>query len=165
MIGVFLLYSAIQKHEASEVGVHTVAMMPSPTQMLTVTPTQQPTPSSGNPPTNPPPIDTLPPPTAIPTQAPSGRYKDGNYTGDVADAFYGNIQVQAVISGGKLTDVIFLQYPNDRQTSVEINTQAMPMLKSEALSAQSAAVDGVSGATDSSHAFIQSLGSALAKAS
>jgi uncharacterized protein with FMN-binding domain len=92
------------------------------------------------------------------------QYKDGEYTGDAANAFYGNIQVKAIIQNGQISDVQFLKYPNDRQTSVEINTQAMPLLKSEAISAQSARVDIVSGATDSSQAFIQSLSAALAKA-
>ncbi len=108
------------------------------------------------------------PPTSAPTTAPApqqmGKYKDGTYTGSVADAFYGNIQVQAVISGGKIADVIFLQYPSDRSTSVYINSQAMPLLKQEAIQAQSAQVDGVSGATASSGAFIESLGNALQKA-
>lgn len=92
------------------------------------------------------------------------RYKDGTYIGDASDALYGYVQVQAVIRGGKITDVIFLKYPSDRSTSREINNQAMPDLKREAIQAQSAQVDGVSGATDSSQAFIQSLGSALQKA-
>lgn len=93
-----------------------------------------------------------------------GQYKDGKYTGSVADAYYGNIQVQAVVAGGKLSDVIFLQYPNDRSTSIRINQQAMPYLKQEAIAAQSAAVDTISGATDSSGAFRQSLVVALAQA-
>lgn len=91
-------------------------------------------------------------------------YKDGTYTGNSADAVYGNIQVQAVISGGKVTDVVFLSYPNDRSTSIEINQQATPLLKQEAIQVQGANVDGVSGATDSSQAFIQSLSSALQQA-
>lgn len=93
-----------------------------------------------------------------------GQYKDGTYTGDVVDAFYGNVQVKAIVVGGKLTDVQFLDYPQDRHTSVEINTQAMPQLKSEAITAQSANVDIVSGATQTSRGFIQSLQSALQKA-
>ncbi|HEX3096025.1 MAG TPA: hypothetical protein VHQ20_02810, partial [Patescibacteria group bacterium] len=50
-------------------------------------------------------------PITIPTAPPvsAGKYKDGTYTGSVADAYYGNIQVKAIISGGKITDVIFLQ--------------------------------------------------------
>lgn len=107
---------------------------------------------------------TSPAPAPGMTSARPGRYKDGTYTGSVADAFYGNIQVQAVISGGRIVDVIFLQYPSDRGTSVRINSQAMPILKREAIQAQSAQVDGVSGATASSGAFIESLGSALQKA-
>jgi uncharacterized protein with FMN-binding domain len=99
--------------------------------------------------------------SATPTSA---TYKDGSYTGSVANAYYGNIQVKAVIQGGKLTDVQFLQYPNDRANSVAINQQAMPYLKQEALQAQSAQVDVVSGATDTSEAFVQSLTTALSTA-
>ena len=107
-----------------------------------------------------------PPKAVAPKPAPiqTGQYKDGTYTGSVADAYYGYIQVEAVIQGGKLSDVIFLQYPSDRRTSVQINSQAMPYLKSEAIQAQSANVNIVSGASDSSRAFIESLGSALAVA-
>lgn len=101
---------------------------------------------------------------STPAATPSAAYKDGTYTGSPADAFYGNIQVKVIVSGGKISDVLFLQYPNDRDTSIWINQQAMPMLRQEALRAQNARVDGVSGATDTSQAFIQSLASALAKA-
>lgn len=105
-------------------------------------------------------------PTAIPPTVPptSSGYKNGSFTGDVADAFYGNIQVRIAMQDGKITDVQFLQYPNDRDNSIQINEYAMPILKSEAIQAQSANVDIVSGATDSSQAFIQSLQSALNKA-
>lgn len=102
--------------------------------------------------------------TVPPTAKPRGQYKDGTYTGGVADAFYGNVQVQAVISGGKLVDVKWLQYPSDRQTSIEINSQAMPLLTQEAIQVQSANVSGVSGASATSAAFIESLGSALQQA-
>lgn len=94
----------------------------------------------------------------------TAKYKDGTYTGSVADAFYGNVQVQAIVKGGKVASVQFLQYPNDRPNSVEINQQAMPFLQQEAIKAQSAHVDVVSGATDTSQAFIQSLSVALSKA-
>ena len=93
-----------------------------------------------------------------------GQYKNGTYTGSVADAFYGNVQVQVTISSGQITDVQFLQYPNDRSTSVYINSQAMPLLKQEAIQAQSANVSGVSGASATSAAFIQSLTDALSQA-
>ncbi len=128
---------------------------PTPTQV----PTETPIPSAG--PTAPPPTPT---PTNIPTPIPSGAYKDGTYSGDVTDAFYGYMQVQVVVSGGKISDIQFLQYPNDRQTSIEINSQALPILRSETIEAQNAQIDIVSGATDSSFAYIQSLKSALTKA-
>jgi uncharacterized protein with FMN-binding domain len=102
--------------------------------------------------------------TPVPTSAQTGLYKDGTYTGKAADAFYGLIQVKAVINGGKITDVIFLQYPNDRPNSIRINTQAMPYLKAEAIQIQSYDVDTVSGASDSTQGFRDSLKSALTQA-
>ncbi|MDX8525996.1 FMN-binding protein [Mesorhizobium sp. MSK_1335] len=92
-------------------------------------------------------------------------YADGAYTGPAADAYYGIIQIQALVQGGRLTALKILKYPNDRRTSVNINRQALPMLRDEAISAQSADVDIISGATLTSRAFIQSLGGALKKAS
>lgn len=103
-------------------------------------------------------------PTATPAPVLASGFKDGTYTGDPADAFYGNIQVQATISGGEITNIQFLQSPNDRGESIQINQQADPVLAQEAIQAQSANVDIVSGATDSSQAFVQSLQSALNKA-
>ena len=91
-------------------------------------------------------------------------YKDGSYTGSVADAQWGYIQVKAIISNGKITDVQFLQYPNERDRSIMINSYADPQLTSEAIAAQSANVDIITGATDTSQAFIQSLSDALSQA-
>lgn len=92
-------------------------------------------------------------------------YADGVYTGPAADAYYGIVQIQALVQGGRVTALKVLRYPNDRRTSVNINRQALPMLRDEAISAQSADVDIISGATLTSKAFIQSLGGALRKAS
>lgn len=94
-----------------------------------------------------------------------GSYKDGEYIGSMADAYYGNVQVKITISSGKIADVQFLQYPSDRRTSVEINTQAMPYLRQEAIQSQNAQVDTISGATQTSRAFRESLQSALNQAS
>ncbi len=119
------------------------------------------------PPTDTPlPTDTPIPPTDIPTLPPanSNKYRDGLYKGDVANAFYGNVQVQIRITSGKIAVVQFLDYPHDRRTSQFINSQAMPYLKTEAIRAQSAEVDIISGATLTSQAFIESLQSALNKA-
>lgn len=99
-----------------------------------------------------------------PTTTPQGKYKNGTYTGSVADAYYGYVQVQAIISGGKIVDVKFLQYPNDNSTSISINSQAMPYLTQEAIQAQSARVNTVTGASATSDAFVQSLQNALKQA-
>ena len=105
-----------------------------------------------------------PAPAPKPKPKPAGAFVDGTYTGVVADAYYGNIQVEAVIQNGMLADVIFLQHPSDRNTSVRINNMAMPQLKSEAIQTQSANVNTISGASASSQAFSQSLQSALNQA-
>jgi len=94
----------------------------------------------------------------------SASYKDGTYTGSIANAFYGNVQVQVSISGGKITNVHFLQYPNDNPNSQNINQQATPYLKQEAIQAQSANVNTITGATFTSQAFVQSMSSALNQA-
>jgi uncharacterized protein with FMN-binding domain len=98
------------------------------------------------------------------TPVPGELYKDGSYTGSIVDAQWGYVQVKAVIRNGKISDVQFLQYPNDRSRSVYINSIADPELTSEAIQAQSANVDIITGATDTSLAFIQSLSNALAQA-
>jgi len=95
----------------------------------------------------------------------SASYNNGTYTGSAANAYYGNVQVKATISGGKITSVDFLQSPNTHETSVIINQQAMPYLQQEAIQSQSANVQIVSGATFTSQAFQQSLQSALQQAS
>lgn len=141
----------------------------SPTTVVAPTQTNQ-TPVSQNPPasTTTDPNTTGQPATTPPTPATppvsQGQYKDGTYNGSVADAFYGQMQVQAIVSGGKITDVQFLQFPNDRGETQQVSARALPVLKSEAIAAQSANVNAVSGATQDSQAFQQSLQSALDQA-
>lgn len=149
----------------------TPAPTPTPTPVATTqtpaptkTPTPTPTPTKTPTPTPAPAPTPAPTPAPAPAPKPKGQYTDGTYTGSTADAYYGYVQIQATISGGKLTDVTFLQYPSDRSTSRYINSQAMPLLKEEAIQAQSANVSGVSGASDTSAAFVQSLGDALVQA-
>jgi uncharacterized protein with FMN-binding domain len=64
----------------------------------------------------------------------------------------------------KLRAINVPTYPNHTDRSVYINSQALPILKSEALRAQSANINLVSGATDTSQAFAESLQSAILKA-
>jgi uncharacterized protein with FMN-binding domain len=142
------------------VNIPVVPTTPAKEVVVPVTPT--PTPVVTPPVTPTPVIPTVP---VAPTPViPKGQYRDGTYQGVSADAYYGYIQVEAVIQGGKISDVIFLDHPQDRRESMVINNYAMPRLTSEAISAQTANVNVVSGATDTSNAFVQSLASALVKA-
>jgi uncharacterized protein with FMN-binding domain len=94
----------------------------------------------------------------------SSSYKDGTYTGNVADTPYGPVQIAAVISGGKITDINFLEMPTDEQRSRMITSESKPMLKQAAITAQSANIDFVSGATSTSYGYQESLQAALDKA-
>ncbi len=109
-------------------------------------------------------IPSVPTVAPVPVTKPKGQYINGTYTGSAVDAYYGIVQVSAVVKGGKLAKISLLQYPNDREQSQEISNRSFPILESEAIQSQSAQVDGVSGATQTSDAFTQSLGTALAKA-
>jgi uncharacterized protein with FMN-binding domain len=104
------------------------------------------------------------PPTMTPTELPGSAFIDGIYTGGQEDAHWGNVTVAVTISNGMLSDVQFLEYPNHRNRSVEINDYAIPELIQETIQAQSAEVDLVSGATDTSRAYLKSLETALQQA-
>jgi len=93
------------------------------------------------------------------------RYRDGSSTGSAFDAYYGVVQVQAVIHGGRVVAVNVLRYPFHSWTSRSINSRALPRLKQEVIRAQSADVHAVSGATLTSHAFMRSMSEALRQAS
>jgi uncharacterized protein with FMN-binding domain len=108
-----------------------------------------------------------PPGTSAPSPSPSPagpRYKDGQYTGQDFQTDYGDNQVKVIVSGGRIVDVQALQLPFDRQRSAYISQVAGPLLHDEALKAQSAQIDTISGATFTSDAYAQSLQSALDRA-
>lgn len=94
----------------------------------------------------------------------SGALQDGTYTGTAAATQFGNVQVQVTVAGGKISDVTPLQLTDRDGRSVQISAQAAPVLRQEALSAQSAEIDTVSGATYTSEGYLQSLQSALDQA-
>jgi uncharacterized protein with FMN-binding domain len=98
------------------------------------------------------------------TVASNGSYADGTYTGPIADAYYGLVQIQAVVQDGRLARIKIVRYPSDRMTSVFINRRALPRLRNEAIRVQSAHVHIVSGATLTSEAFARSLDGALREA-
>ena len=155
----FLAYAVHERVAGPDGAASAVDRAPSAmAQALPATPQTAPAPIQPAP-AQPTPTAPPPPPTAVARSA--SPYKDGTYTGPKVDAQWGLVQVQAVIQNGKLTNVRFLQYPNDRRTSVRINSQVMPWLQTEAVQAQNANVDLITGATLTSEAFVQSLQGAL----
>jgi uncharacterized protein with FMN-binding domain len=100
--------------------------------------------------------------SASPTPAATtGAIKNGTYTGGASQNRWGTVQVAVVYSGGKIADVKILQYPDSHQKSVWINQQALPMLISETVQAQSAQIDSIGGATYTSYSYADSLQSAI----
>jgi uncharacterized protein with FMN-binding domain len=102
-------------------------------------------------------------PTPGATQAPSGK-ASGQYTGQVVQTEFGPVQVRVTLSAGRITDVTALQLPSGHRRSAEISQYVEPILRSEALQAQSAQIDLISGATYTSMGYAQSLQSALDQA-
>jgi uncharacterized protein with FMN-binding domain len=155
---VFVAYSFALRNQ----GARALVIAPTTLQTKPTTSASTTTPTTSTPTTTTP--TTTTPSTGTTSSNTTSGYKDGTYNGSLENAFYGNVEVSATISGGKITNVKFLQYPNDSPNSQDINQQAMPYLQQEAIQAQSANVNIISGATLTSQAFIQSLSSALSKA-
>jgi uncharacterized protein with FMN-binding domain len=131
----------------------------------TSAPTTKP-PSATNPPDTGGPTPTAPattPQTSPPT-TPQTSGGVRTITGDTYDTQYGPVQVQVTLRGRTITAVTALQLPDSHRRSIEISSQAEPLLRQEALQAQSAQIDLLSGATFTSEGYAQSLQSALDKA-
>lgn len=97
-----------------------------------------------------------------PTAAPSKSSKDGSFTGDAISIRYGTVQVKITVQNGKIVDAQAVKAPtgsNDRYTQM-----AVPRLREQTIAAQSANIQGVSGASFTSYGWYKSLVSAVAKA-
>jgi uncharacterized protein with FMN-binding domain len=95
------------------------------------------------------------------TDGPTAQTQARTVTGPVVSTRWGTVQVEITVEAGQLTDVAALQLPDGDRRSASISSQVEPTLRSQALSAQSAAIDGVSGATYTSTAYARSLQAAL----
>lgn len=82
-------------------------------------------------------------------------------TGQAVKTKYGIVQVQITVTGTKITNVAFVQLTSTDSRSAQINSNAAPKLLQQTLAAQSANIDGVSGAAYTSNGYRQSLQSAL----
>jgi uncharacterized protein with FMN-binding domain len=103
--------------------------------------------------------------TAPATQAPATTAPaaiNGTFTGPSVNVNYGNVQVKITVVNGRITDAVAVKAPsgrNDRWTNM-----AVPVLKQQTLKAQSANIQGVSGASYTSYGWFTSLQGAIALA-
>lgn len=108
-----------------------------------------------------------PPATAAAQESPQGGtgQKAGatTVTGDATQTQYGTVQVRLTLAGGKITKAEAVRAPSGGH-STEVTDDAVPKLNQEAVSAQSADIDAVSGATYTSGGYLKSLQSAIDKA-
>ena len=97
------------------------------------------------------------------TQAPAAPAAvNGTFTGPSVFVKYGNVQVKITVVDGRITDAVAVKAPsgrNDRYTNM-----AVPVLKKQTLAAQSANIQGASGASYTSYGWHTSLQGALAQA-
>ena len=101
-------------------------------------------------------------PATTPAKAPAATSAaPRTYTGSTSQTPYGPVQVQITVAAGKLTAVTPVQLPNGNGYDQQVDTIAVPYLAQEALTAQSAHIDSVSGATYTSNGYTASLQSAL----
>jgi uncharacterized protein with FMN-binding domain len=94
----------------------------------------------------------------------SGSGAATTVAGSVASTRWGDVQVTITVSDGEITAVDVPEYPTGNGKDRQINAYALPILKQETLSAQTADIDMVSGATVTSEGYVESLQSALDKA-
>jgi len=104
-----------------------------------------------------------PPDLAIvpPSVEPTGSAA-ATFLGDVVNTRYGNVQVRIIVENGKIIDAQAMQAPSgnsDRYTQMSV-----PKLRERTIAAQSANIQGVSGASFTSYGWYTSLSSAIAKA-
>jgi uncharacterized protein with FMN-binding domain len=104
----------------------------------------------------------LPPASVTPAApAPRARASGRAITGPAARTLFGAVQVRVSLTRGRITGIQALQLPHDFALSQQISSYAGPLLRQEALRAQSAHIDVISGATYTSEGYRQSLQAAL----
>ena len=94
----------------------------------------------------------------------TSRSSSTTVNGTAVGTRYGPVQVQIVVTGGKVVSADAIEYPTQDHRDQEINSWAIPQLNSEAVQAQDGSIDTVSGATVTSQGYIGSLQSAIDQA-
>ncbi|MEK1337648.1 FMN-binding protein [Limosilactobacillus fermentum] len=101
--------------------------------------------------------------TSSSTSSSNSTMKDGTYTGKSTSTEWGDVQVKITVASGKITQITVLKHPTGGKSD-EINSRSLPTYKQEALAAQSANINQVSGATETYKGFTGSLQSAINQA-
>lgn len=101
--------------------------------------------------------------TSSSTSSSNSTMKDGTYTGKSTSTEWGDVQVKITVVSGKITQITVLKHPTGGKSD-EINSRSLPTYKQEALAAQSANINQVSGATETYKGFTGSLQSAINQA-
>ena len=94
--------------------------------------------------------------TSSSTSSSNSTMKDGTYTGKSTSTEWGDIQVKITVASGKIPQITVLKHPTGGKSD-EINSRSLPTYKQEALAAQSANINQVSGATETYKGFTGSL--------
>ena len=106
-------------------------------------------------------------PATVPGEFPmgslAGKLSAGEtaVNGHIATTVYGPVQIQLVMRNSKIVKVAVLQQPMNTANDIQIGDFAFPKLIGETLTAQTAKIDAVSGASYTSAGYIKSLQSAL----
>jgi len=114
-------------------------------------------------------VSATPPSSTVTTRPATGGTATGgtgatgirSATGTLEQYGYGALSVRTTVNGTRITDVAVANLQTAEQYSQSLAQQVIPMLRNEVLSAQSANVATISGATYTSEAYLQSLQSAL----
>jgi uncharacterized protein with FMN-binding domain len=86
------------------------------------------------------------------------------FKGPVVRTIYSSLQVEVVVKNHRIIDVIPLVLPNSDTRSITLARLSVPILRREAIHENSATIQGVSGASVTSSAYMRSLAGALAQA-
>jgi uncharacterized protein with FMN-binding domain len=105
-----------------------------------------------------------PDPGAAPPIPAGTHLEDGEYESDKVTFEWGDLRARIVVTGGKITTVQIMSYPDHRSQSLYLIQLADPILTSEVIKSQQSSVNVVSSATNSSIAFQDAIASAIIKA-
>jgi uncharacterized protein with FMN-binding domain len=159
-LGAVLTITPPQLSSTTQIAVGIPQVDPSAAPSASATATAQPTTKPTKKPTAKPTASAQP--TTAPTAAQPQPDPSGTFTGDPVTMRYGIVQVKITVQNGKITDAQAVKAPtgsNDRYTQM-----AVPRLREQTITAQSANIQGVSGASFTSYGWYTSLVSAIAKA-